>query len=162
MSSLRSLSGQVQVALGGEEFLHQAVGRSEDDGVAGFSPDSVALGRTERGSIGRLQGSPKACTLTPRSTKHALGQVVQLLPQCQGDTVMLEGLPSQAGRKSVGVARRSRLTALEAGGPRLPAPAPARKMGMALPWPSGGETSHRLGAHRGQLELDAQLAVCCS
>ena len=33
---LAQLAGQVQVALGGEEFLHQTVGRSEEDGVAGF------------------------------------------------------------------------------------------------------------------------------
>ena len=82
---LAQLAGQVQVALGGEEFLHQAVGRSEEDGVAGFH-QTVAQGAQGVGLAGAWQ--PEGQDVDAALDEAALGQVVQLLPQRQGDTVM--------------------------------------------------------------------------
>ena len=48
---LAQLSGQVEVALGGEQVLHQAVGRREEDGVAGFH-QAVARGAQRVGLAG--------------------------------------------------------------------------------------------------------------
>ena len=87
--------------------------------------------------------------------KAALGQVVQLLPQRQGDSVVLEGLP--------GLARG------QPGLPAQPVDAPVAAIlsfllqhlqedGQGVAVAGGGETGYRLGAHRGQLELAAQLA----
>ena len=45
---------QVQVALGGQQFLHQTVGRSEEDGVAGFH-QAVAQGAPGMGLAGARQ-----------------------------------------------------------------------------------------------------------
>ena len=84
----------------------------------------------------------------------ALGQAIQLLSPGQGQTVMLEGLP--------GLAR---------GQPGLPAkPGDAtmaavlrflfqdlEESGQGVAVAGGSETSHRLGAHGGQLELVAEL-----
>ena len=84
----------------------------------------------------------------------ALGQLVQLLPQRQGDSVVLEGFPvlPEGSRDS----RRSRL--MRGGGdPQLPAPN-LQESCQGMPCTSRGETSHRLGPHGGQLELAAQLA----
>ena len=91
----------------------------------------------------------------PPLHEAALGQLVQLLPQRQGDSVVLEGFP--------GLARG------QPGLPAQPVDAPVAAIlsfllqylqescqGIAVS--SGGETSHRLGPHRGQLELAAQLA----
>ena len=60
------LAGQVQIALGGEEFLHQAVGRCEKDGVASFHQ---AVAQAHRAWVLPVPGSPKASTLMPRSTQ---------------------------------------------------------------------------------------------
>ena len=100
-------------------------------------------------------GQPEGQHVAAALHKAALGQLVQLLPQRQGDSVVLEGFP--------GLAR---------GQPGLPAQpvdaSVAAILGFLLQYlqescqgiavSSGGETSHRLGAHGGQLELAAQLA----
>ena len=84
----------------------------------------------------------------------ALGQVVQLLAQGQRHPVVLESLP--------GLARG------EFGLTAQPVDAPVAAVlglllqhlqedGQGIAVAGGGETGHRLGAHRGQLELAAQL-----
>ena len=72
------LPGQGQVALGGEEFLHQAVGWSEEDGVAGFH-QAVAHGAQRVGlaGAGQAEGQDVDAVLG----EVAIGQLVQLLPQ---------------------------------------------------------------------------------
>ena len=85
----------------------------------------------------------------------ALGQMVKLLPQRQGDSVVLEGLPG-----------------LTRGQPGLPAQPVDTLVAAILSFlfqyfqercqdiavAGRGETGHRLGSYRGQLELAAQLA----
>ena len=93
MSSLRSWRGGSRVALGGEEFLHQAVGRSEEDGVAGFH-QAVAQGAPGVGLAGA--GQPEGQHVDAVLDEAALGQLVQLLPHGQGYAVVLEGLPGLA------------------------------------------------------------------
>ena len=100
-------------------------------------------------------GQPEGQHVDAALHKAALGQLVQLLPQRQGDSVVLEGFP--------GLAR---------GQPGLPAQPVDASVAAILSFllqylqescqgiavSSGGETSYRLGPHRGQLELAAQLA----
>ena len=90
---LAQLAGQVQIALGGEEFLHQTVGRSEEYGVAGFH-QAVAQGAERVGLAGA--GQSEGQHVDAALHKAALGQLVQLLPQRQGDSVVLEGFPGLA------------------------------------------------------------------
>ena len=120
--------------------------------MAGFH-QTVAQGAQGVGLAGA--GQSEGQHVDAALDEAALGQVVQLLPQRQGDTVMLEGLPGLAGRQP--------------GLPAQPVDAPVAAVlgfllqhlqedGQGVAVASGGETSHRLGAHRGQLELAAQLA----
>ena len=87
--------------------------------------------------------------------KATLGQMVQLLPHGQGYAVVLEGFP--------GLARG------EPGRLTQPVDAPVaailafllqhlQESYQGITVAGRGETSHRLGAHGGQLELAAQLA----
>ena len=50
---LAQSGGQIQVAFGGQEFLHQGVGGSEEDGVAGFH-QPVAQGAQGVGQCGEV------------------------------------------------------------------------------------------------------------
>ena len=86
-------AGQVQVALGGEEFLHQAVGRSEEDGVASFH-QAVAQGAQGVGLAGA--GQSEGQDVHAPIDETALGQMVKLLAQRQGHPVVLEGFPGLA------------------------------------------------------------------
>ena len=72
---------QGQVAFDGEEFLHQAVGRCEEDRVAGFH-QAVAQGAQGMGLAGA--GQSEGQDVDAVFHKAALGQLVQLLPQRQG------------------------------------------------------------------------------
>ena len=85
----------------------------------------------------------------------AVGQLIQLLPQGQGHPVVLEGFPSLARGQPGHLAQP------------VDAPLAAvvslllqhlKKCGQGFAMAGGGETSHRLGPHGGQLELVAQLA----
>ena len=84
---------QVQVALGGEEFLHQAVSWGEEDGVASFH-QAVAQGTEGVGLAGA--GQSEGQDIDAALYEAALGQAIQLLSPGQGQTVMLEGLPGLA------------------------------------------------------------------
>ena len=114
---------------------------------------AVAQGAPGVGLAGA--GQPEGQHVDAALDEAALGQMIQLLPHGQGYAVVLEGFP--------GLARG------QPGLPAQPADAPVAAIlsflfqylqescqGIAVS--SGGETSHRLGAHRGQLELAAQLA----
>ncbi len=90
---LAQLSGQVEVALGGQQVLHQAVGRCEEDGVARFH-QAVAQGTERVGLAGA--GETEGQHVDAVFHETALGQMVQLLTQCQGHPVVLEGLPGFA------------------------------------------------------------------
>ncbi len=137
--------------LGGEEFLYQAVGRSEEDGVAGFH-QTVAQGTPGVGLAGA--GQSEGQYVDAALHEAALGQMIQLLAQRQWDPVVLERFP--------GLARG------EPGLSAQPVDAPMavilgllfqhfQESGQGVAVASGGETLHRLGARRGQLELAAQL-----
>ena len=80
--------------------------------------------------------------------------MIQLLPQRQGDSVVLEGLPGLTGGSLDIPAQPVDRAAVS--DPQPPVPFPGRWAGPS-PWNSGGETGHRLRAHRGQLELAAQV-----
>ena len=148
---LAQLSGQVEVALGGEQVLHQTVGRCEEDGVASFH-QAVAQGTERMGLAGA--GEPEGQHVDAVIHETALGQLVHLLPQCQRHPVMFEGLP--------GLARG------EPGRLTQPVDAPVlpilglllqhlQEGGQGLAVASLGETGHRLSAHGGQLEFAAEL-----
>ena len=96
------LPGQGQVALGGQEFLHQAVGWSEEDGVAGFH-QPVAHGAQRVGLAGAGQArrpgtfgrrvsvkSPLAswssCCRSDRGIRSC-SKVSQVLPEGSRDAV---------------------------------------------------------------------------
>ena len=128
---------------------HQAVGRSEENGVAGFH-QAVAQGAQGVGFAGA--GQSEGQYVDAALDEAALGQMIQLLPQRQGDWLCSK--VSQVLPEGSLDSRRSRLSA---GGSDPQLPAPARKMGRASPWPAAVKRV-RLGAHRGQLELAAQLA----
>ena len=100
-------------------------------------------------------GQPEGQHVDAALDEAALGQLVQLLAQGQRHPVMLEGFP--------GLARG------QPGLPSQPVDAPvAAILGFLFQYlqescqgitvAGRGETSHRLGAHGGQLELAAQLA----
>ena len=86
-------TGQIQVALGEEKFLHQTVGWDEEDGVAGCPP-AVAQGAEGVGVAGA--GWSKGGDIDAAFDELALGQMVQLLAQGQGRSVILEGFPGLA------------------------------------------------------------------
>ena len=99
-------------------------------------------------------GQPEGQHVDAALDEAALGQMIQLLPQRQGDSVVLERFP--------GLARG------QPGFSAQPVDAPMaaifgllfqyfQESGQGVAVASGGETMHRLGAHRGQLELAAQL-----
>ena len=159
MSSLRSWRGRSRSRLAASsspayqgQALYQAVGRCEEDGVARFH-QPVAQGAPGVGlaGAGQSEGQHVGAALD----EAALGQLVQLLAQRQGDSVVLEDFP--------GLARG------QPGLPAQPVDAPvAAILGFLFQYlqescqgitvAGRGETSHRLGAHGGQLELTAQLA----
>ena len=102
-----------------------------------------------------MPGSPKARTLTPLFDEAALGQLVQLLPQRQGDSVVLEGFPGLArGQPGFSAQPVDESVAAILGFLFQY----LQEYGQGVAVSSGGETGHRLGAHGGQLELTAQLA----
>ena len=155
MSSLRSRRGRSRSRLAAssspEEFLHQAVGRSEENGVAGFH-QAVAQGTQGVGLAGA--GQSEGQHVDAALDEAALGQVVQLLAQGQRHPVVLDSLP--------GLARG------EPGPLTQPVDAPVAAVlglllqhlqedGQGIAVAGSSETGHRLGAHRGQLELAAQL-----
>ena len=149
---LAQLSGQGEVPLGGQQILHQAVGRGEEDGVAGFH-QAVAQGAERVGLAGA--GEPESQHVDAVFHEAALGQLVDLLSQRQWHPVVIESFP--------GLARG------ELGCLTQPVDAPVaailgfllqhfEKGGQSIAVASLGETGHRLGAHGGHLELVAELA----
>ncbi len=74
---LAQLSGQIEVALGGQQVLHQPVGRCEEDGAAGFH-QAVAQGAERVGLAGAGETEGQHVDAVIHET--ALGQMVQLLP----------------------------------------------------------------------------------
>ena len=74
---LAQLSGQVEVAFGGQQILHQAIGRREEDGVAGFH-QPVSQGAERVGLAGA--GQPEGQHVDAVFHETTLGQMVQLLP----------------------------------------------------------------------------------
>ena len=74
---LAQLSGQVEVALGGQKILHQAVGRYEEYGAAGFH-QAVSQGAERVGLAGA--GEPEGQHIDAVVHEAAVGQMVQLLP----------------------------------------------------------------------------------
>ena len=135
---LAQLAGQVQVALGGEELLHQAVGRCEKDGVAGFH-QSVAQGAERVGLAGA--GQPEGQHVDAALDEAALGQMVKLLPKCQGDPVVLEEpAPVKTGVSQVLPegsldSRRSRLMRRWRRS-SASCSSTSRKVARASPWPA--------------------------
>ncbi len=79
--------------LGDKEFLHQTVGGSEEDGLAGLH-QAVAQGAQGVGLAGA--GQPEGQHVDAALDEAALCQMIQLLAQSQGDPVVLEGLPGLA------------------------------------------------------------------
>ena len=119
--------------------------------MAGFD-QAVAQGAQGVGLAGA--GESEGQHVDAALDEAALGQVVQLLAQRQGHPVVLDSLPGLAGRQP--------------GFPTQPVDAPVAAIlsfllqhlqedGQGIAVAGGGETGHRLGAHRGQLELAAQL-----
>ena len=86
--------------------------------------------------------------------KVAVGQLAQLLLQCQGHTVVLEGLPSLAGGQP-GCGAQPADAALPAVLGLLLQHFQQGLQGVAVP--GGGESGDRLRPHGGQPELVAQL-----
>ena len=101
-----------------------------------------------------MPGSPKAKHVDAALHKVAIGQLAQLLLQCQGHTVVLEGLPSLARRQS-GCSAQPADAALPAVLGLLLQHFQQGLQGGAVP--RGGESGHRLRSHGGQPELVAQL-----
>ena len=145
------MSRQGQVPLGCQQILHQPVGRGEENRSARLH-QPVAHGAQGVGLAGA--GQSEGQHVDAAVDEAAVGQFAQLLPQSQGDTVVLEGLP--------GLARR------QPGGGAQPADAPLPAVlglllqhlqeglqGLAVA--GGGEAGHRLSPHAGQPELMAQL-----
>ena len=114
---------------------------------------AVAHGAQRVGLAGA--GQPEGQHVDAPLDEAALGQMIQLMAQRQGDSVVLEGLPGLAGRQPGNLAQPvdASLTAIL--GFLLQH---LKKGGQGVAVASGGETSHRLGPHAGQLELMAQLA----
>ena len=83
---------QVEVALGGQQILHQAVGWGEEDGAAGFH-QAVAQGAERVGLAGA--GKSEGQHVDAAIYEAALGQVIQLLSERQGHPVVLEGLSTK-------------------------------------------------------------------
>ena len=120
--------------------------------MSGFH-QAVAQGAPGVGLAGA--GQPEGQHVDAALHKAALGPAGPVAAAAPGDSVVLEGLP--------GLARG------QPGLPAQPVDAPVAAIlslllqhfqescqGIAVS--SGGETSHRLGPHGGQLELAAQLA----
>ncbi len=129
---------QVQVALGGKEFLYQAVGRSEEDGVAG-SHQAVAQGTPGVGLAGA--GQSEGQHVDAALHEAALGQMIQLLAQRQGDPVVLEEpAPVKTGVSQVLPegsldSRRSRLMRRWRRS-SASCSSTSKKVGRASPWPA--------------------------
>ena len=87
------MSWQRQVALGGEQVLHQPVGRGEED-RASCLHQPVAHGAQcmSLAGAGQSEGQHVDASLH----EAAAGQLAQLLPQAQGHPVVLEGLSGLA------------------------------------------------------------------
>ena len=96
---LPQLSRQCQVALGGQEILHQPVGRGEEHRVSRLH-QPVSHGAQGVGLAGARQ--PEGQHVDALLDEVAAGQLVQLLPESQGHPVVLEEpAPAQAGVSQV-------------------------------------------------------------
>ena len=96
------MSRQGQVPLGGEEVLHQPVGRGEEQRPARLH-QPVADGAQGVGLAGARQSEGQH--VDAAVDEAAVGQLVQLPSQRQGHPVVLEGLPGLACRQPRGGAQ---------------------------------------------------------
>ena len=96
------MSRQGQIPLGGEEVLHQPVGRGEEQRPARLH-QPVADGAQGVGLAGARQSEGQH--VDAAVDEAAVGQLVQLPSQRQGHPVVLEGLPGLACRQPRGGAQ---------------------------------------------------------
>ena len=151
MSSFRNCRGSARSRLAAEQVLHQPVGRGEEHRASGFH-QPVAHGAQCMGLAGA--GQSEGQHVDAAVDEAAVRQLAQLLPQSQGHTVVLEGLPSLAGGQS-GRGAQPADAALPPVLGLLLQHFQEGLQGVAVP--GGGESGHRLRPHGGQPELVAQL-----